>query len=61
MKKSSTETNFVIGAIAILVGTALLVLWQFREEIGHFFRAVRVKLLAKKYYNEMSQRLKKDR
>lgn len=61
MKKSSTETNFVIGAIAILVGTALLVLWQFREEIGHFFRAVRVKLLAKKYYNEMSQLLKKDR
>lgn len=61
LKQSPVETNSVVAAVAILAGTAMVVLWQFREEVSRLFRGIRVKLLARKYYNEMSQQLRKDR
>lgn len=57
-KNSSTENNLVLIAGAILVGTLLLITWQFREEISRLAQQLRTKILAKKYYNEMSQCLK---
>ena len=60
-QQSKTSETWLIAGILIIFGMTLVIFWQFREELAKLFAKIRIRLLAKKYYNEMKEILKNDK